>query len=271
MPVFNGEKTIEAALDSILGQSHPDFELIISDNASTDRTEEICRQYAKEDCRIHYIRQPQNIGAAKNFLYVLEQSQAQYFMWATSDDVKSVDFLANNYLFLIKNPDYVASTSPVRFEDSGFDSIKMGDASLIGDFPERIQEYFSCWHANGRFCSLMRTDVLKDNPYLREDFLGSDWAAMLYVISCGKTYRHSEGYVVLGRKGFSNSGNILKYYRTKPVHFVLPFYELGKAALKLSAGFPLRYKIRIILSLIKLNLQALRASARIEIQKLLAH
>ena len=86
MPVFNGERLIPQAIRSLLSQSFGDFELIISDNSSTDRTPDICKFYAQRDSRIKYIRQPLNIGAAANFEYVLNVAQAELFMWAAHDD-----------------------------------------------------------------------------------------------------------------------------------------------------------------------------------------
>ena len=62
LPVYNGENFLAESIESLLGQSYEDFELIISDNASTDGTEDICRSYAQQDSRIRYIRQPHNIG-----------------------------------------------------------------------------------------------------------------------------------------------------------------------------------------------------------------
>lgn len=97
MPVYNGEKYIRDALDSLLGQSFADFELIISDNASTDATESICRQYEKNDMRIRYIRQEANLGAAANFQFVLNQARGSCFMWAASDDRWSLDWLEKLY------------------------------------------------------------------------------------------------------------------------------------------------------------------------------
>lgn len=86
MPVFNGEKFVREALDSLMGQTFTDFELIISDNASTDATEPICRSYACHDSRIRYIRQPVNLGALPNFQFVLNKASGEYFMWAACDD-----------------------------------------------------------------------------------------------------------------------------------------------------------------------------------------
>jgi glycosyltransferase involved in cell wall biosynthesis len=86
MPVYNGEKFIRSALDSLLAQTFTDFELIISDNASTDLTESICREYANKDRRIQYIRQAMNIGPVANFQFVLDAAVGDYFMWAAADD-----------------------------------------------------------------------------------------------------------------------------------------------------------------------------------------
>lgn len=86
MPVYNGAKYIREALDSLLGQSFTDFELIISDNASTDGTASICQEYAARDPRIRYVRQPENRGILANFQYVLDEARSEYFMWAAADD-----------------------------------------------------------------------------------------------------------------------------------------------------------------------------------------
>lgn len=98
MPVYNGEKYIKEALDSLLTQTFTDFELIISDNCSTDNTREICQTYAIKDSRIKYIRQQENIGVALNFEFVLNMAQAEYFTWAASDD-----FWSENWIELLYN------------------------------------------------------------------------------------------------------------------------------------------------------------------------
>jgi glycosyltransferase involved in cell wall biosynthesis len=94
MPVYNGERYIRDALDALLAQTYTDFELIISDNASTDRTGAICEAYAARDARIRYIRQPENIGATANFRYVLDRAEGGFFMWAAYDDWWKPDFIA---------------------------------------------------------------------------------------------------------------------------------------------------------------------------------
>lgn len=86
MPAYNGERYIRKALDSLLAQDYENFELIISDNASTDSTLHICREYADKDRRIRVYVQSRNIGAIANFKTVLEMARGKYFMWAAVDD-----------------------------------------------------------------------------------------------------------------------------------------------------------------------------------------
>ena len=85
MPVYNGEPFLEGALDSILGQTFEDFEIIISDNASTDRTEAICRAYMAEDARIRYFRRQINLGITRNYNRAFELSSDKYFKWAADN------------------------------------------------------------------------------------------------------------------------------------------------------------------------------------------
>ncbi len=87
MPVYNGERYLEQAIESVRKQTLDDLELIINDNASTDRTEEICRDLAAEDSRIHYERNRKNIGAAGNYRAVFQRARAEYFRWMNADDL----------------------------------------------------------------------------------------------------------------------------------------------------------------------------------------
>jgi glycosyltransferase involved in cell wall biosynthesis len=93
LPVYNGEPFLTAALDSILDQTFRDFELIISDNGSTDATAEICEAYAARDSRIRYYRSDVNRGASWNFNRVFALSSGEYFKWSAADDVIAPTFL----------------------------------------------------------------------------------------------------------------------------------------------------------------------------------
>ena len=94
MPAYNGEQYIRQALDSLLAQDHGDLELIISDNASTDGTQDICLEYAARDQRIRYCRSERNMGASWNFNRAFELSSGEYFMWAGSHDLWAPSFIS---------------------------------------------------------------------------------------------------------------------------------------------------------------------------------
>src|SRR3954466_4130607 len=87
LPVFNGEKYLPEALDSLVSQDFEDLEIILSDNGSTDSTQNICREFAAKDPRIRYHRNQTNIGASKNYNRVLELARGEYFKWASHDDI----------------------------------------------------------------------------------------------------------------------------------------------------------------------------------------
>lgn len=111
MPVCNGAEFIRVALDTLLAQTFSDFELIISDNASTDGTEAICREYSAKDVRIRYVRQVENLGATANFQLVLNEAVGEYFMWAAHDDYYSNVHLSALISELHKHSDAVVSMS----------------------------------------------------------------------------------------------------------------------------------------------------------------
>jgi len=258
MPVYNGADVLEQAIESVLSQTFHDFELIISDNASSDRTEEICRRYAAEDSRVCYVRQPRNIGAEQNFVFVMESARTPFFMWAAADDIRCPEFVEKNYEFLLTHGDFVASTMPTRFAGGGFDSQKMGDRPLDSDSPaKRVADFFSGWHANGLFYSLFRIDVLRSCPWLGASFLGADWVVVLYLASRGKLNRLNCGWVELGRHGVSNSGAIYRRYRHSWLDLFFPFRAMAKAAWAISSDFAPGFRVRILCSCLKMNCWAL--------------
>lgn len=117
LPVFNGEKYLEQAIESILIQTYPDFELIISDNASTDRTAEICQGYSVKDQRIRYYRNKKNLGASPNFNRVFALSSGEYFKWAPYDDLIAPDFLKSCVNILDQKPEVILCYSRVKIID----------------------------------------------------------------------------------------------------------------------------------------------------------
>jgi glycosyltransferase involved in cell wall biosynthesis len=171
MPVFNGEKYICEALDSLLAQSFMDFELILSDNNSTDRTQDICIDYAKKDKRIRYIRQMENIGPSKNFLFVFNQSVGDYFMWAAGDDVWDKNWIQE--LIAEITPECLSVRGSVVFFSQYRQNFKHITSFSKGQFLKYFIEddtLAKCHHIYGLF---HRKKLLKANFNLLEiDYAG---------------------------------------------------------------------------------------------------
>src|SRR6201994_1650338 len=107
LPVYNGEKYVAEAIEALLGQTFEDFELIISDNASTDGTAGICRRFGKQDSRIRYVRQPRNIGIAPNHNFVVHEARGELVKWASHDDLYARDMMERCVQALDDDPQVV--------------------------------------------------------------------------------------------------------------------------------------------------------------------
>ena len=166
MPVYNGERFLENALNSILSQTFNDFELIISDNGSTDKTEEICRHYAKADQRIRYFRNEQNLGAGWNFDRVAELARGKYFKWACHDDLCALEFLQRCVDILEEDPSNVLAYPKTLIIDEHESEIEKYEDQfhLQSSQPaERFKTYHHLvryGHQCHPFHGLMRRDVL---------------------------------------------------------------------------------------------------------------
>jgi glycosyltransferase involved in cell wall biosynthesis len=107
LPVYNNERHLQQSIESLLSQTFRDFGLVISDNASTDGTASICEKYARQDSRIEYHRNPENIGLYPNFNRVFALSNSKYFKWATGDDMSAPEMLADAVEILEADPSVV--------------------------------------------------------------------------------------------------------------------------------------------------------------------
>ena len=113
LPVYNGEPFLSDALESLLGQTYGDFTLVVSDNASTDRTVEIVQQFAEDDNRIVLVRNKANMGAAWNLNHVFEYCRSPYFKWAAADDLLAPTCLERLIEVLASSPPSVVAAYPI--------------------------------------------------------------------------------------------------------------------------------------------------------------
>lgn len=163
MPVYNGEPYLEQAIQAVLDQTYGDFELIISDNASTDRTEQICRGFAAKDARIIYLRNKENIGAANNYNQLFYKSSGEYFRWFNADDLCS-KFLHERCLATMEaNPDAVMCYGKTDIIDGQGNLIEHYDDNLDlqqGSAADRFLEYFKVVGLTNAIYGLMRRSAL---------------------------------------------------------------------------------------------------------------
>jgi glycosyltransferase involved in cell wall biosynthesis len=176
LSVYNGENYLEKAIMSILAQSYTNFQLFIGDNASTDATESICRQYAQQDSRIRYHRHEQNIGAAPNFNFLFKFADAPYFKWAAHDDTLEPNYLSQCIEILDHNPDVVIAHCPAYEIDQNNRKIKTYDEINLTLNAERPRERFwrLLWteHFTEIF-GVMRSQTIASTK-LHGSYVGSD-------------------------------------------------------------------------------------------------
>lgn len=199
LPVYNGEQYLRETLDSILAQTFTDFELIISDNASTDNTEGICREYADRDKRISYYRNLKNIGAAGNYNRTFELSSGRYFKWAAHDDLIAPEFLERCVAVLDSEPSVVVCyTREVCIDEKGQPLRKRGNLlNLRSSKPrERFKEYHDLWykrgftHANQCF-ALIKSSALAKTPLIGS-YVWSELALGAELLLLGEFYEIPE-------------------------------------------------------------------------------
>jgi glycosyltransferase involved in cell wall biosynthesis len=168
LPVYNGENYVREAIESILSQTFEDFELIISDNASTDQTEEICRSYAIQDERIRYFRNQENLGASSNYKRVFDLASGEFFKWAAHDDLCLPGFVSRCVEVLDHDPTVVLCYARTITIDSAGKFAKKWDArpEFGSEVPHRRfrevfvpTETFPIW-------GLIRTNILRKTPLL---------------------------------------------------------------------------------------------------------
>ncbi|MEZ6128497.1 MAG: glycosyltransferase [Planctomycetaceae bacterium] len=166
MPVYNGEKYVGGAIESLLFQTYPHFRLLISDNASTDATEKICREYASHDSRIIYVRRERNCGAFENFRLVLNDAKSPFFTWLAHDDVLDPAYLATMLGTIEADDRIVLAASDFKIMDADGGIIKVEELDAIRptiQWHHRRVEFFQNPISNVYLCiyGVMRTESLR--------------------------------------------------------------------------------------------------------------
>jgi glycosyltransferase involved in cell wall biosynthesis len=163
LPVYNGENYLAESIDALLAQSYDDYELVISDNASTDGTEAICRDYAARDKRIRYVKQARNIGAVPNHNYLIDQARGELFKWAAHDDLFAPKLVESCIELLDANPDAALAHAYMAIVDESGEVIETYDYTLATDSPSAPVRFRDLLFTDGGddFYGVIRTDVMR--------------------------------------------------------------------------------------------------------------
>jgi glycosyltransferase involved in cell wall biosynthesis len=193
LPVYNGERYLPEALDALLGQTYSDFELIISDNASADATQEICRDYAKRDARIRYVRQPVNVGAGPNHNVVFHESRGELFKWASHDDLYGRDLLLRCIEALDARPQVVLAHAWQAIIDADGKVVLPVEyrlATHCADAPERFRSMLFTVGGDD-FYGVIRSDILRRTP-LQQSYHHADRTIVSELALYGPFYQVPE-------------------------------------------------------------------------------
>jgi glycosyltransferase involved in cell wall biosynthesis len=198
IPVYNGGDYLIEAIDSILSQTYTDFELIICDNASTDKTESVCRAYAEADPRIKYYRNEENIGAAGNFRKVFELSKGKYFKWMGHDDICAPELVAACVKKLEEDESVILCYScTTRIDENGKVITKnyCDELNLDSDKPSERFKRFQRRFRSNTFCEPVlgfhRVEILKQTPLIGT-YVSSDEILLGELAMRGKIYEVPE-------------------------------------------------------------------------------
>ena len=251
LPVYNGEKFLQKRIESILNQTFQDFEIIISDNASTDSTEDICLQIKNKDKRIQYHKQLHNIGGMSNFSFVLNKAKHEFFVWAAVDDEWHTEFLKKNYEFLKLEKDFVGCVTKEDFINSKDDEINTRNFSktrknlrnkiyskrpnlypIKGKYYKKIRDILKSKSSNMLY-GLMRTKHLQKSM-INERFLGDEWPIMFNIVKYGNYNEIDEKMLFRREYGASWSGilDLAKKFNHNTLGTIFPNYPLTIWCLK---------------------------------------
>lgn len=194
MPVYNGANFMAHSIDSLLAQTYGDFELILCDNASTDETEAIARDFAARDPRVRYHRNASNVGASANYNLSFELARGRYFKWAAHDDLCAPTYLERCVAALDADPGVVLAYTQATAIDSAGETVKVYPGKHHFDDPQarvRFYEFVLDPHPVVAVFGVMRRETLARTRLIGK-YAGSDRPLLSELSLLGKFYEVPE-------------------------------------------------------------------------------
>jgi glycosyltransferase involved in cell wall biosynthesis len=205
LPTFNRASSLRKAIESVLNQDYKNIELVISDNASSDQTQELCEEYESRDTRVRYVRQPSNCGMTANFREVLEHATGEYFMWLSDDDWLGPSYISRCLRELEAREETVLVCGLAKYYERDvpvFEGVRVTLQQRSGS--ERVLSYFRQVNDNGTFYGIARSEVLRSVPL--QHVLGGDWLFIAALAMRGKIVTIDD--VVVGRSSRGVSADV---------------------------------------------------------------
>lgn len=186
VPTYNRADALPKSVSSALAQNYPNLEVVISDNGSTDHTQEVCEQLMAQDSRVRYVRIPVNIGPYPNFENALAHAKGKYFLWLDDDDALAPDVIPAYVAFLENNPEYITVCGEIfYYDEAGVIRYKEKGLSLEQNNPKKRVSYYyrkvvqgALWHG------LHRRHKIADLPIPND--LAGDWHLIAAIAFRGK-------------------------------------------------------------------------------------
>jgi len=223
IPVYNSERSIKKRIEEINSQTFQDFSIVISDNASTDKTREICEEISKNDERITVFHQEKNRGQYWNFNFVLNKAETEYFVMATGDDIWSKNFLENNIKFLETNKQFTGSIGEVSLFHRNGENIEVIRNTkkfeyvmpVNGEFEKKLSSYLR-YSMGTQFYSIFRTKDIKFANFFKNNsnygMWQSDFATILKILKKGELNVDVKSFYY---KEISNKSKSIIHYMKK--------------------------------------------------------
>jgi glycosyltransferase involved in cell wall biosynthesis len=281
LPVYNGETYLRGLLDSVLAQTFTAFELIISDNASTDGTEAICREYAAADRRVRYHRQPRNRGVTWNFRQVALLSSTKYFCWTSHDDLLSPNYVERCIEILETDPSVVLCYSnSVYLDEAGNQSEPKSQLEFDQPSPhQRFRRLIGLSHNCTPLYGVVRLDELKKTT-IQADFADGD-RCMLVELGLRGNYHRIKDPLFFHRE---HAGRFTHQFPTphartrlanpdRPMRFVFPYFRVLKEYLLAVYRAPISWAERLrcyfyLLNWVRRNITVLASDLKVAFRDL---
>lgn len=236
LPIYNEERFIENRLKNILSQTYSDFEIIISDNASTDSTQLICDEFIKQDKRIKYFRQAKNQGWLLNFKNTLHYATGEYFIWTAADDLWESNFLEIILQQLESSKDIVCSIGKIKIYDKLIDNGKINTIevsqkqyiknfrleTITGSYADKVYQILHNASFANYLYGLFRTEILKKTS---DHMFSLSWdrTLILKIAKYGTLHTTDESFWYRYPKGMSMV-SIIDQYRYGSIDLFQMFF-----------------------------------------------